>query len=141
LRHGVLGAPRRHHPNPGSNPISARGLKAHGESDPEQLALLAHRRIKATPEELCEAMRGRVTPHHRFLLSLHLQQIDAIDAPINAVDREVDALIEPFFTTVQLLTTIPGVDELAACVILAEIGRDMSRFPTAGHPGFRRGRL
>jgi len=104
-----------------------------GESDPEQLAQLAHRRIKASPEELCEALRGRVTRHHRFLLSLHLQQIDAIDAAINAIDQEVDAQVEPFRATVQLLTTIPGIDELSACVILAEIGRDMSRFPTAGH--------
>ena len=104
-----------------------------GQSDPEQLAQLAHRRIKASPEELCEALRGRVTRHHRFLLSLHLQQIDAIDAAIDAIDREVDAQVEPFRTTVHLLTTIPGVDELSACVILAEIGRDMTRFPTAGH--------
>jgi transposase len=104
-----------------------------GESDPKQLAQLAHRRIKASPEELCEALRGRVTRHHRFLLSLHLQQIDAIDAAIDAIDEEVDAQVEPFRTTVHLLTTIPGVDELSACVILAEIGRDMSRFPTAGH--------
>jgi transposase len=118
-----------------------RGLKAHGQSDPEGLAQLAHRRIKATPEQLCEALRGRVTRHHRFLLGLHLQQIDAIDNAIGDIDQEVDALVEPFRTTVQLLTTIPGVDELSACVILAEIGRDMSRFPTAGHPGFRRGRL
>ena len=104
-----------------------------GESDPKQLAQLAHRRIKASPEELCEALRGRITRHHRFLLSLHLQQIDAIDAAIDAIDEEVDAQVEPFRTTVHLLTTIPGVDELSACVILAEIGRDMSRFPTAGH--------
>jgi transposase len=104
-----------------------------GESDPKQLAQLAHRRIKASPEELCEALRGRVTRHHRFLLSLHLQQIDAIDAAIDAIDEEVDAQVEPFRTTVHLLTTIPGVDQLSACVILAEIGRDMSRFPTAGH--------
>jgi transposase len=104
-----------------------------GESDPEQLAQLAHRRIKAPREELCEALRGRVTRHHRFLLSLHLQQIDAIDAAIDAIDEEVDAQVEPFRTTVHLLTTIPGVDQLSACVILAEIGRDMSRFPTAGH--------
>ena len=104
-----------------------------GQSDPEQLAQLAHRRIKATPEELCEALRGRVTRLHRFLLSLHLQQIDAIDAAIEAIDQEVDAHVEPFRTTVHLLTTIPGVDQLSACVILAEIGRDMSRFPTAGH--------
>jgi transposase len=104
-----------------------------GESDPEQLAQLAHRRIKAPPEVLCEALRGRVTRHHRFLLRLHLQQIDAIDNPIGDIDQEVDALVEPFRITVELLSTIPGVDELSACVILAEIGRDMSRFPTAGH--------
>src|SRR5215831_18346829 len=104
-----------------------------GESDPERLARLAHRRIKATPEALCEALRGRVTRHHRFLLRLHLQQIDAIDEVISDIDREVDALVEPFRTTVLLPTTIPGIDELSACVILAEIGRDMSRFPTAAH--------
>ena len=103
-----------------------------GASDPEQLAALAHRRIKASPEELREALRGRVTRHHRFLLSVHLQQIDAIDKVIGDIDAEVDALVEPFRTTVQLLTTIPGVDELSACVILAEIGRD---------PGLRRGWL
>jgi len=112
-----------------------------GESDPEQLAQLAHRRIKATPKELCEALRGRVTRHHRFLLGLHLQQIDAINAAIEQIDQEVDQRVLPFRTTVLLLTTIPGIDESSAGVILAEIGRDMSRFPTAGHPGFRRGRL
>jgi transposase len=94
---------------------------------------LAHRRIKASPAELEAALRGRVTRHHRFLLGLHLQQIDAIDAAINQIDPEVDALVEPFRTAVQLMTTIPGVNELSACVILTEIGRDMSRFPTAGH--------
>ena len=104
-----------------------------GVGDPAQLAQLADRRIKATPAELCEALRGRVTRHHRFLLSVHLQQIDAIDKVIGDIDQEVDAHVRPFRTAVQLLTTIPGVDELSACVILAEIGRDMSRFPTAGH--------
>jgi hypothetical protein len=104
-----------------------------GETDPNALAALAHRRIKASPAELEAALRGRVTRHHRFLLGLHLQQIDAIDAAIDQIDPEVDALVEPFRTAVQLLTTIPGIDELSACVILAEIGHDMSRFPTAGH--------
>jgi transposase len=104
-----------------------------GETDPNALAALAHRRIRASPAELEAALRGRVTRHHRFLLRLHLQQIDAIDAAIDEIDPEVDALVEPFRTAVQLLTTIPGIDQLSACVILAEIGRDMSRFPTAGH--------
>jgi len=104
-----------------------------GETDPGALAALAHRRIKATPAELEAALRGRVTAHHRFLLRVHLQQIDATDATVGEIDREVDAQIEPFRTAVQLLITIPGIDELSACVILAEIGYDMSRFPTAGH--------
>jgi transposase len=104
-----------------------------GETEPAVLAALAHRRIKATPEELEEALRGRVTRHHRFLLRLHLQQIDALDAAIEQIDREVDADVEPFCAATALLTTIPGVSELSARVILAEIGRDMSRFPTAGH--------
>jgi len=67
------------------------------------------------------------------MLRLLLQHIDAIDAAITQIDQEVDAQVEPFRTAVQLLTTIPGISELSACVILAEIGRDMSRFPTAGH--------
>jgi transposase len=104
-----------------------------GETDPSTLAALAHRRIKATPAELEAALRGRVTKHHRFLLRLHLKQVDAIDAAVDAIDQEVDAQIEPFRTAVQLLITIPGIDELSACIILAEIGHDMSRFPTAGH--------
>ena len=104
-----------------------------GETDPDALAALAHRRIKASTAELEAALRGRVTRHHRFLLGLHLQQIDAIDAAIDQIDPEVDALVEPFRTAVQLLTTIPGIDELSVCVILAEIGHDMNRFPTAGH--------
>ncbi len=104
-----------------------------GESDPDRLAQLAHRRIKATPAMLREALRGRVTRRHRFLLRLHLQQIDAINAAIEQIDQEVDADVEPFRAAIQLLTTIPGVSVLSAEIILAEIGRDMSRFPTAGH--------
>jgi transposase len=104
-----------------------------GEADPGALAALAHRRIKATPAELEAALRGRVTRHHRFLLRLHLKQIDAINAVIDDIDQEVDALIEPFRNAIQLLITIPGVSDLSAGVILAEIGHDMSRFPTAGH--------
>ena len=104
-----------------------------GESDPATLAGLAHRRVKAPPEALREALRGRVTKHHRFLLQLHLRQIDAIDATISQIDREVDTYVEPFHAEITLLTTIPGVSDLSARVIIAEIGNDMSRFPTEGH--------
>jgi len=104
-----------------------------GETDPDTLAALAHRRIRAPAEELCEALRGRVTKHHRFLLRLHLQQIDIFDAAIVAIDQEVDANVEPFRAAITILTTIPGVSDLSARTIVAEIGTDMSRFPTDGH--------
>jgi transposase len=104
-----------------------------GESDPGALAALAHRRIKASPEELREALRGRVTKNHRFLLQLHLRQIDALDAALGEIDQEVDANLEPFRAAVAILSTIPGISALSAQVILAEIGLDMSRFPTHRH--------
>jgi transposase len=104
-----------------------------GETVPQALATLAHRRIHASTEELEAALRGRVTTHHRFLIKLHLDQIDAIDAAIQSIDKEVDGNIEPFRTTAELLTEIPGISQLAARVVLSEIGIDMSRFETDGH--------
>ncbi len=104
-----------------------------GETDPARLAELADRRIKSLPETLREALRGRVTKHHRFLLHLHLKQIDVLDEAIAEIDVEVDAHVEPFRTAIEQLKTIPGIGDLGACVILAEIGTDMSRFPTVGH--------
>ena len=79
------------------------------------------------------AWRGFVTRHHRFLLRLHLQQIDALDRAIAEIDKEVEANLAPFRELIPVLTSIPGIGELAARVLLAEIGTDMSRFPTSGH--------
>jgi transposase len=104
-----------------------------GESDPQALAALADRRIKASPSELEAALRGRVTKHHRFVLRLLLQQIDAIDAAIAEIDQEVDATVEPFRQAITILSTIPGISTLSAEVVVAEIGLEMTRFPTAGH--------
>jgi len=104
-----------------------------GETDPAKLAQLADRRVKASQETLRQALRGRVTKSHRFLLRLHLGHIDALDAAIAELDREVEASIAPFRTAVEQVTTTPGVKSLAARTILAEIGTDMSRFPTSGH--------
>jgi transposase len=104
-----------------------------GEGDPAALAALAHPRVKAPPEKLVEALRGRVTSHHRFLLRLHLRQVDALEAAVAEIDREVEADLGPFRAAVRLLSSIPGVSTLGAEVIVAEIGTDMRRFPTAGH--------
>ena len=74
-----------------------------------------------------------MTKHHRFLLKLHLDQINAFDATIAAIDKEVDGNVEPFPVAIEMLSAIPGVGGLSATVIVSEIGSDMSRFPTAGH--------
>jgi transposase len=102
-----------------------------GETD--KLALLADGRLKASPAKLREALRGRVSKNHRFLLRLHLRQIDALDDAIAAIDRQVEADIEPFRAAVKRLITAPGVKGLGAQIILSEIGLDMSRFPSAAH--------
>jgi len=104
-----------------------------GETDPAQLARLANSRIRASATTLQEALRGRVRNHHRFLMRLHLEQIDALDRAIAEIDREVEANLDPFRALIPVLTSIPGIGDLAARVMLAEIGTDMSRFPTAGH--------
>src|SRR3712207_7107204 len=104
-----------------------------GESDPERLATLAHRRVKAPTGRLAEALRGRPTAHHRFLLRLHLRQIEFLEAAVAEIDQEVEAALAPFRAAVRLLSSIPRVSTLSAEVIVAEIGTDMRRFPTAGH--------
>jgi transposase len=106
---------------------------AAGESDPVKLAGLAHAGVKCPPEKLREALRGRVRKHHRFLLRLHLGQVDALDAAIATIDREVEASLAPFRIAVDLVSTIPGVKALSAQGVVCEIGTDMGRFPTAGH--------
>jgi transposase len=104
-----------------------------GETDPEALAALAHGRIRATKAELEAALRGRVTAHHRFMLRIHLNHLDALNTTIADIDKEVDANVEPFRIAVEMLATIPGVSSLAAEVMVSEIGIDMSRFKTEGH--------
>ena len=104
-----------------------------GGTDPVRLAALAHPGVKSSQARLQEALHGRLTRHHRFLLQLHLGQIDGLDAAVTTLDREVDVNLAPFRTAVELVSTIPGVSKLSAEVIVSEIGLDMSRFPTVGH--------
>lgn len=104
-----------------------------GEADPERLVELCSSRLKATRSELVEALRGRVREHHRFLLKLHLGQIDGLNAAVRDVEARVGEALTPFRELAELLTTMPGISETTAHVIVSEIGIDMSRFPTAGH--------
>src|ERR1035438_1774184 len=84
------------------------------ETDPQALAALADGRLKATPAELEASLRGRVTAHHRFMLRLHLDHLDALDAAIARIDKEVDGNVEPFRVAIEMLKTIPGVSSLSA---------------------------
>ena len=104
-----------------------------GETDPERLLALVHRRVRAEPARLRAALTGRVTQSHRFLLRLHLGQYDALAAALAEIDAELGERLEAYREAAARLTTIPGVSALSAAVILAEIGPDMSRFPTAAH--------
>ena len=104
-----------------------------GETDPERLADLTKGRLKAPRGHLVDALHGRVTAHHRFLLELHLTQIEALEVAITKLERHLGETMAPFRAAVSLLTTMPGLSDTAARTLLAEIGPDMSRFPTAGH--------
>src|ERR1700680_4977469 len=88
-----------------------------GESDPAKLARLANYRLKTSQEKLREALRGRVTKHHPFLLGLHLTQLDALDAAIATIDQQVEAGIPPFWGTVEPVASVPGIGGHGAAVV------------------------
>lgn len=104
-----------------------------GETDPERLADVTSGRLKASRATLLDALHGRVTDHHRFMLQLHLTQVDAVQQAIDAIEARIGDALGPFRSAVTLLTTMPGISETTARVLVAEIGTDMSRFPAVGH--------
>jgi transposase len=106
---------------------------AGGTTNADELLKLAGPGLKTDRKKIREALRGRVTAHHRFLLKLHLDHIDNLAKAIARIDTEVGSNLEPFRCAIELLKTIPGVSDLSAQVIASEIGVDMQRFPTSGH--------
>jgi transposase len=108
-------------------------LLAAGESDPVVLADAACGSLRKKTPELVEALTGRVNGHHAFLLGLHLGRIDGIEAAMAALDGRIEQVIAPFSAARDALSTIPGVSTTVANAIIAEIGADMSQFPTAAH--------
>jgi len=104
-----------------------------GEEDPEQLAELAQKRLRQKIPALQLALRGRVTAHHRFQLRLLLDHVAHLEGLIGRLGVRIEEVMAPFAAAAERLTTIPGVDQRTAEVVLAEIGADMGRFPTAGH--------
>jgi transposase len=104
-----------------------------GKASSTEMAALAKGRLREKRDELRQALQGRVKPHHQFVLAELLCQIDSLDETIARFDAEIEEYCRPFEQAVELLDTIPGVARRTAEVIVAEIGKDMSRFPTADH--------
>lgn len=105
----------------------------HGTTDAQVLAELARGRLRAKLPELRRALVGRFRKHHAFLASEILSLIDAMEESIERVSQQIEEVLRPFAEHLQRLTTIPGVSRRTAEVLAAEIGLDMSRFPSAGH--------
>jgi transposase len=104
-----------------------------GEFDPVKLADLARRRLRGKIPQLQLALRGSVTEHHRFLLRTEMDHLDHLERLIRRYDERIEEALRPFEAELGRLMTIPGVAHRVAEVILAEIGMEMDRFPTAGH--------
>ena len=104
-----------------------------GTHDPDVLADLAKGALRKKIPALKEALEGRFTGHHALLVGQMLAQIDFLDETIQTLSARVEELTRPFSREIELLDTIPGVDKRAAEMLLAEIGPDMSRFPSEHH--------
>jgi transposase len=101
-----------------------------GTTDPEALADLAKGLLRKKREQLVAALSGRVKPHHRFLIAEQLSQIEYLEEAIQRISTEVAERLRPFEPKVKQLDSIPGISRQTAEVLLAEMGWDMSRFPS-----------
>lgn len=104
-----------------------------GETDTVKLADFAQKRLKQKKDQLQLALEGRLGRHQFMMLEKQLDHIDYLTRLITELDEEIDSRMAPFEEDLELLDTIPGVGKQTAQHILAEIGTDMSRFPTPGH--------
>jgi len=104
-----------------------------GQASPAEMAELAKGRMREKRDQLAKALEGRVKPHHRFVLTELLCQIDSLDETIGRFNQQIKEYCAPFQEAVALLDTIPGVARTTAEIIVSEIGMDMSRFPSANH--------
>jgi transposase len=103
-----------------------------GERDPRKLADLSVRTLRQKIPQLELALAGRFTEHHAAIVGMLLEQIDLLTAQIGKIERRIEEIVESFRGDVDRLDTIPGVDATAAEAVIAEIGRDMTRYESAG---------
>jgi len=116
--------------------VSARAILAEllaGQTDPAILADLARGKLRHKREALEQALVSSLRSHQRFLIAEHLELIDHFDEKIARVSDEIGERLRPFEEDLERLDTIPGVGRRTAEVLLAEVGPDLSRFPSAAH--------
>jgi len=116
--------------------VSGRAmLKAmiQGEKDPELLADMAKARLRAKLPQLRQALLGRVTDHHQFLLRTLLEQVDSLERLIASYSERIEQEMAPLAQARDRLQTIPGVDQRTAECMIAELGSNMDQFPSEGH--------
>lgn len=104
-----------------------------GRQDPAELAQLAQGRLRAKLPELEQALTGQVTKHHRFLLRELMRQLAFLEGQVERFEKEIQQHMPPFEWAAELLVSMPGIDRTAACALIAEIGADMSKFPSSRH--------
>jgi transposase len=105
----------------------------HGEDDPARLADLAQRKLREKIPQLRLALAGRVRDHHRFLLKAYLEEWKALRDRIALVEQEIERRMRPFERAVALWESLPGVDHITACNLVAEVGANMAQFPSGAH--------
>jgi len=119
-----------------SQGVSARAMLEaliNGETDPAQLAELAKGRLRAKIPALEQALSGRVREHHRFMWREVLEHMDELNTRLLLLNERIRVLTAPYESIIERLAAIPGVDRYTAEVILAEIGPNVTPFPTAKH--------
>jgi transposase len=99
----------------------------------EEISQLAKGSLKKKVALLEKALNGKVTDHHRFLLKMHLENLDHLARQIEKIDEQIERKMIPFQKEAKLIQTIPGISKVSASAILAEIGTDMSQFPDEAH--------
>jgi transposase len=116
--------------------VSARAMLealVAGEADPQLLASLARGKLQAKRAELERALEGRVRAHHRFLLTELLAHLDYLDETISRFSTELEQRLQPMNEAIEILDTLPGINRRIAEIMLAEVGHDLTRFPSAEH--------
>ena len=124
--------------NVATDPVGVSGRAmlaavAAGEDDPATLAQLAKAGLRNKLDALEQAFTGRVKPHHQVLIRASLDHLRFLERTIEQLDQEVARALAPFAAQMAALDAVPGIGPVAAAAIIAEIGVDMARFPTAGH--------